>query len=156
MNRLKRKRIQRETQIGWPRQCKHPVTCPMPDRCMACLGAATAVRAMVYHGIWHDSPRSGMPLRGLSRQPRGIPWRATGRAPYTMPWYPMACHDVGFRHRPGPTGHGRAEPPAQGHQAEARETEEIDNQNAEGSKASDRQACQVKLTSTNIETEKIS
>ena len=67
----------------------------------------------------------------------------------------MACHDVGFRHRPGPTGHGRAEPAAQGHGTEDRETEEIDNQNAEGSKASDRRACQVKLISTNIEIEQI-
>ena len=148
MNLLKRIRIQRGT-ADWK---VPPVLAPrdMPDRCMACLSAATTVRAMVCHGICHDSPRNGMPLRGLSRQDRGIQWRAIGRAPYTMPRYTMACHDVGCRHRSGPAGHGRAEPAVQRHQADDRETEAIENQNAEGSEASNRRACQVKVIWTNI------
>ena len=69
---------------------------------------------------------------------------------HQVPRYAIAFHDVDFRHGPGRAGHGRAEPAVQRHQADDRETEAIENQNAEGAEASNRRACQVKVIWTNI------
>ena len=130
-----------------------PVLAPrnMPDRCMACLSAATTVRAIVCHGICHDSPRKGY----------ATAWALTAR-----PWHTMASHRQGAvyhatvshgmprRGLPPPARPDRAWPGRAGRTGtpgRRPETEEIDNQNAEGSKASDRRACQVKVTWTNIE-----
>ena len=101
-------------------------------------------------------PRGKAHAQPSHRQATVYHGEAYGAPPYTMPRYAMACHDVDFRHRPGRAGHGRAEPAVQRHQADDRETEAIENQNAEGSEASNRRACQVKVIWTNIEKKKSS